>query len=103
MNIKIRYKATDGDTSRLLEVPVRDAAPRMTENLGFAAAVAEFGMLLRRSDFRGAANWPQAAALARRHRGADPEGYRAEFQRLVDVAAALDRSKPATQPDAGRR
>jgi Ca-activated chloride channel family protein len=90
MNIKIRYKAPEGDTSRLLEFPVRETTPRMTANLGFAAAVAEFGMLLRRSDFRGSATWQQALTLARDHRGQDPDGYRAEFIRLVDLAGALD-------------
>jgi Ca-activated chloride channel homolog len=90
MNIKIRYKAPEGDTSRLLEFPVRETTPRMTANLGFAAAVAEFGMLLRRSDFRGSATWQQALTLARDHRGQDPDGYRAEFIRLADLAGALD-------------
>ena len=89
MNIKVRYKAPDGDTSKLLEFPVRDAAPRMTPNLGFAAAVAEFGMLLRRSEYKGQATWEQAASLAREHRGRDDDGYRAEFVRLVELAGAL--------------
>jgi Ca-activated chloride channel family protein len=102
MTIKVRYKAPDGDASRLLEVPVREAAPRMTSNLGFAAAVAEYGMLLRRSEFRGEASWTQALGLAREHRGRDDDGYRAEFIRLVELAAALDRKNTMTEPDTGR-
>jgi Ca-activated chloride channel family protein len=90
MNIKVRYKAPDGDASRLLEFPVREDGQKMTSNLGFAAAVAQFGMLLRRSDFRGEATWQSTIALARAHRGTDPDGYRAEFIRLADLAAALD-------------
>ena len=96
MTIKVRYKAPDGESSRLLEFPVRDAAGRLTSNLGFAAAVAEFGMLLRRSEFSGSASWTQAQALARDHRGGDEDGYRGEFIRLVDLAAALDRKPPMT-------
>jgi Ca-activated chloride channel family protein len=103
MNIKVRYKAPDADTSRLLEFPVRDAGSRVTTNIGFAAAVAQFGMLLRRSEFKGSATWNQVLSLAREHRGADPDGYRAEFMRLVDVAAALDTRKPITEPDSSRR
>jgi Ca-activated chloride channel family protein len=57
MHIKVRYKAPDGDTSRLLEFPVRNPSPRMTHNLGFASAVAEFGLLLRNSEYRGSATW----------------------------------------------
>ena len=90
MNVKVRYKEPQGDTSRLLEFAVRDAGRKMTPNLGFAAAVAEFGMLLRHSDFRGSATWKDALSLARQHRGSDPDGYRAEFIRLVDLASALD-------------
>ena len=89
MNVKVRYKAPDGETSKLLEVPVRDASQRMSANLGFASAVAEFGMLLRRSEFKGLATWEQAVSLARQHRGEDDDGYRAEFIRLVELAGAL--------------
>lgn len=90
MTIKVRYKAPDGDASRLLEFPVRAAGQKTTSNLGFAAAVAQFGLLLRRSEFRGEATWESTIALARQHRGSDPDGYRAEFIRLVDLASALD-------------
>jgi Ca-activated chloride channel family protein len=102
MTIKVRYKAADGDTSKLLEFPVREAGPRVTANLGFAAAVAEFGMLLRRSEFKGTASWQQAVALAREHRGRDEDGYRAEFVRLVELAAALDRRHTTSEPDLRR-
>ena len=90
MTVKVRYKEPQGDTSRLLEFPVRSDAPRMTPNLGFAAAVAEYGMLLRRSEHKGSATWAQAVSLAKEHRGRDDDGYRAEFIRLAELAAALD-------------
>jgi Ca-activated chloride channel family protein len=102
MTIKVRYKAPDGDTSRLLEFPVRDTAPRMSANLGFAAAVAEFGMLLRRSEFKGNASWSHAQALAREHRGRDEDGCKAEFIRLVELAGALDTRSTTSQRDVGR-
>ena len=102
MNVKIRYKAPDGDTSKLLEFPVRDAAPRMSANLGFAAAVSEFGMLLRRSEFKGLATWEQAASLARQHRGEDEDGYRAEFIRLIELAGALSVKHTTSEPDLRR-
>jgi Ca-activated chloride channel family protein len=89
MNIKVRYKDPEGDTSKLVEFPVRESTQKMTANLGFAAAVAEFAMLLRRSEFKGSASWDSALSLAREHRGSDPDGYRAEFIRLIDLASAL--------------
>jgi len=93
MTVKVRYKRPDGDTSTLVTVPVagrNSAAPR---HVGFAAAVAEFGMLLRESPFKADATWAEAIALANRHRGDDPDGYRAEFVRLAELAASLDRQR----------
>jgi Ca-activated chloride channel family protein len=58
-------------------------------------------MLLRDSPYKADATWQDAARLAREHRGADPDGYRAEFARLIDLAAALARQR-YTQTDARR-
>ena len=89
MTVKVRYKDPDGDVSRLMTVPVRNRTTDMSARLGFAASVAEFGMLLRNSEHKGSAGWRQTAELARRHRGEDPDGYRAEFVRLVELADSL--------------
>ena len=91
MTVKLRYKQPDGDTSRLISVAVRDSAGSITDNVGFASAVAAFSMLLRKSEHRGAATYADTAVLARRHRGRDETGYRAEFARLVELAEALSR------------
>jgi Ca-activated chloride channel family protein len=53
--------------------------------------VAEWGLLLRDSEFKGSATWAQvedlaAGALAR---GRDPDGYRSDFLRLVRESARL--------------
>jgi Ca-activated chloride channel family protein len=97
MTVKLRYKAPDADVSKLIAVPVKNESREMSGNIGFASAVAEFGMLLRRSDHRGASSYASASALARRFRGPDPDGYRAEFVRLVELAEAMARQKPQTQ------
>jgi Ca-activated chloride channel family protein len=101
MTVKLRYKQADGDTSRMTSVGVRDRTGSLTPNLGFAAAVAQFGMLLRKSQFKGQSNWTSAAELATQHRGNDPDGYRAEFIRLVQLAAALD-AQDLTSPQTRR-
>ena len=80
-------------------MPARNGA--MTPNLGFASAVAQFGMLLRRSEFKGNSTWAKTQELARRFRGEDTDGYRAEFVRLIDLAAALD-AQQMTSPQARR-
>lgn len=96
MTVKVRYKQPDGEKSSLVTVPVLAKYTSAPRHVGFAAAVAEFGMLLRDSPFKADAAWTDAVKLATAHRGVDPEGYRAEFARLVDLAAALDRQRATT-------
>ena len=91
MTIKLRYKEPESATSRLLTFPVLNRMTEQSDNAGFAAAVAEFGMLLRHSEHRGDATFRKAADRARRYRGRDETGYRAEFIRLIELAASLSR------------
>ncbi len=97
MNVKLRFKQPDGETSREAVYPVTDRnSSSLTANLGFASAVTQFAMLLRKSEFKGRATWASAQQLARQHRGEDPDGYRAEFIRLIELAAALGPSAATT-------
>lgn len=92
MNIKFRYKDPAGETSRLIEHPVIDlqtALANTSSNFRFAASVAEFGMLLRGSEFRQASSYENARKLARESLGKDAEGYRGEFLQLLTVAQSL--------------
>ncbi|MCB2378571.1 von Willebrand factor type A domain-containing protein [Hymenobacter sp. BT635] len=92
MTVKLRYKQPQGSTSQLLERTLRGAAvpvAQASENLRFAAAVAQFGMLLRQSDHRGTATYATTAQLAQAARGTDADGYRAEFVRLVKLAEGI--------------
>jgi Ca-activated chloride channel homolog len=92
LTVKLRYKEPDGDESRPLNVgvPDRQASYRnASENFKFAAAVAEFGMLLRDSRYKGQSSFDGAAELARASTGADLRGYRTEFVRLVETARTL--------------
>jgi Ca-activated chloride channel family protein len=92
--VKLRYKAPDASESVPMSVAVTDAAVKgkeLSANLGFAAAVAELGMILRESEHKGAANYGQVLELARRYRGEDAEGYRVDFVKLVELAKELKR------------
>lgn len=88
MTVKLRYKEPDGSTSRLVATVVRNRPQPMTANVGFASAVAEFGMLLRGS-WSGTASFDSLVARAKRFRGVDSEGYRAEFIKLSELARSL--------------
>ena len=91
--IKLRYKAPDGETSTPLGASVRDDGAEASVNLRFAAAVAEFGMLLRNSEHKGSASFAQALELGRNAAGDDPDGFRAEFVGLVEQAQRLAETK----------
>jgi Ca-activated chloride channel homolog len=91
--VKVRYQPPAGGNSRLLERLVRSEAGSPSADFRFAAAVAQFGMLLRSSEHRGRASWDGVLAQARGALGEDPEGYRAEFLRLVAAARLLDTAR----------
>jgi len=86
--VKLRWKAPDGDASELLETPFAAAAATETpsEDFRFASAVAEYALLLEGSKFKGTASFSNVLSRARAAKGADPEGWRAEFIRLVEAA-----------------
>ncbi|MCZ6598490.1 MAG: VWA domain-containing protein [Planctomycetota bacterium] len=92
LTVKLRYKQPEGDTSRLIEVPVRDEGGSWAESsvdLQWASAVAAFGMVLRDSPYKGDLSLELALELAFGAAGPDPFGYRAEFLRLVEQAMQL--------------
>jgi Ca-activated chloride channel family protein len=94
--VRLRYKAPDRDTSELIERLVyrRDikADGEASGELQFAASVAAFGQLLRGGEYVGDYAFKDAAELATRSRGADLNGYRSEFLRLVRLADSLSES-----------
>ncbi len=92
MVFSLRYKNPNGpDTSALITQTAKmsDIEGPMDQDFAFAASVAEFGMLLRDSPYKGASSWDDLIARARRSLSFDPEGYRAEFVRLTEVAQQL--------------
>lgn len=94
MQVKLRYKAPNGTTSQLITQPVVDTGVKLaqaSDNFKFAAAVAEFGMVLRESQYKGNANFGEVLRLASESQGEDLDGYRAEFVRLVKGAESLGR------------
>src|SRR5205807_10507283 len=58
----------------------------------FAAAVAEFGMILRDYDYKRNGSLQQVIEWAQQGMGADVNGYRADFIELVRKAQALKKS-----------
>lgn len=90
LTIKLRYKNPDSNKSKLLELPVQNKMMKnSSDNFRFSAAVAEFGMLLRGSEFAGNTTIETVLDLARNAKGNDEEGYRSEFIQLVKTVNDL--------------
>ena len=93
--VKIRYKLPNADKSVQMEEVVKDthvALEKTSENFRFSIAVAEFGLLLRESDFKGSANYEQVINLAKNSFRKDLDGYRAEFLKLVKTTNLLSKT-----------
>jgi Ca-activated chloride channel family protein len=75
-----------------VEIPVKGKVLDLDEtsdNFRFSASIAEFGLILRDSEYLEDGSINQVIALAKGARGEDEEGYRSEFLKLVKLADAL--------------
>ena len=97
LTVKLRYKAPDGDKSKLIEIPLKaDEIPAFdaaSEDFRFASAVAAFGMKLRGSPDAGKISWSEIQDIARGALGNDPGSYRAEFLTLIEKAKAIEEAE----------
>ena len=97
LTVKLRYKAPDGDKSKLIEIPLTaDDIPAFdsaSEDFRFASAVAAFGIKLRGSPDAGKISWPEIQDIARGALGNDPGSYRAEFLTLIEKAKATEEAE----------
>jgi len=91
LSLKLRYKQPKpGAASQLLESTVTDLLSNApSQNFQLAAAVAEFGLLLRNSAYKGQATYERALALAQKAAKTDPGGYRKELCDLIEKARLL--------------
>ncbi len=104
LTVKFRYKAPDGDSSKLLQTVLNDRLQKEPgEDFRFSAAVAGFGMLLRDSEYKGELTWDDILQQARASKGTDENGYRAEFIRLVEKAEILTQTVSRNTTGSGNR
>ena len=97
LTVKLRYKQPDSDTSQPFQYVVDQPWKTLdasSDDFRFAASVAEFGLLLRDSQYKGNASFDQVLTLGKQAKGKDDEGYRAEFLHLVESAQLLGSSEP---------
>ena len=92
--LKIRYKdpvvkdAKSVEESTPIPFTLTDFS-QTDDDYRFAAAVAEWGMLLRNSKYKAKSSYKQVIDLAKNANGKDEEGYRKEFIRLVELSEKI--------------
>lgn len=92
LTAKLQLRTPGSNAVRSVERVITDTGSSFAEargDLKFAAAVAEFGMILRDSEYKGNGSLQQVLEWALQAKGADVNGYRADFIELVRKAQAL--------------
>ena len=88
--VKIRYKQPGASRSvELSQVVPRTVSANAGTDWRFATSVAGFGQLLRGGTHTRQWTSPDARALAQQGLGADPNGHRRDFLKLIDLAQTL--------------
>ena len=88
MTLKIRYKKPEGNKSKELSYTCSDTdySETPSDDLAFAMAVAEFGMILRNSEYKGEGSFDQVIQLAKQT-DTSKDIYKSEFVKLVSTLA----------------
>jgi len=90
--VKLRYKRPDSNTSQLLNRSIANrVVPFATasQDMRFATTVAGFGLLLRRSKYRGDLTWATLQSMAEDAVKDHPSALRHEFVTLIGMASTL--------------
>lgn len=91
MTVKVRYKEPNGEESKLIEIPVgNDVTAEPSGDFKFAASLAELGMILNNSEYKGDADFDSVISLAKEGLGEDRFGFRTEFLHMVDLIRYID-------------
>ena len=91
LTVKFRYKRPDEKKSRLIVETLKATqnTKSTSDNFRFSAAVAQFGMILRNSEYKGDSNHESVIKLAKGALGEEEYGYKKEFINLVESCSEL--------------
>lgn len=93
MTVKFRYKKPDGDKSLLLEKIIYGQAVNFNNadnNMVLAAAVAQLGMNLKNSEFKGDGNYRWILKTLKQRNGLLNDAYKKELFGLVEAASKIN-------------
>ena len=93
LTVKLRYKEPDGDTSKLISkvLKAKDYLPfeKTSIDTRFALSVAAFAELLKDGRYSKETDLGKVIETARKAKGEDDDGYRADFVKLMSLYQAL--------------
>ena len=87
LTVSIRYKEPDADKSQLIEVPVtgRDYSAEMSDDMSWAAGVAEVSQILRNSEYKGTSTYREVYNRLKNDQRIMTDDDRAQFLFMVDL------------------
>jgi Ca-activated chloride channel family protein len=94
LTLKLRYKEPSSEASKLMERVLAQSAYKpfeaSSDDMRFAASVAWFAQILKDSPFKGVATVDDVIKTARRSKGRDDEGYRADFIKTAEMYKLIE-------------
>ena len=89
LTLKLRYKEPDSDTSKLMEKTLKQNVyvpfDKSSDDMRFAASVTQFCQILKDTPYKGSMTIEEVISTAKKAKGADEEGYRADFVKMVEM------------------
>lgn len=89
LTVNIRYKQPEDTTSILMQKSVSKQTMPASQNIQIASSVAEFGLLLRNSQYKGTASFAHVLQALSLIEHKDAYGYRRDFATMVEQARKL--------------
>ncbi|WP_250859035.1 vWA domain-containing protein [Oceanirhabdus seepicola] len=91
LNVKLRYKHPEKSSSELITRAIGEGELKYNNStdFNFASAVVELGLILKDSEYKGKSSVDDIINRARKGKGIDVNGYRAEFIKLAELVKEL--------------
>lgn len=87
--LKIRHKRPGKIKSELETLIIDSKLDETNTDFNFMLSVAQLAMILKNSDYKGDSNFDNLLLLAKKGKGSDEMGYRAEYIRIAALAEEL--------------
>ncbi len=87
LTVSIRYKEPDADSSQLIEVPVTEDqfSQTMSDDMSWAAGVAEVSQILRNSEYKGTSTYQEVYNRLKNDQRIMTDDDRAQFLFMIDL------------------